>query len=91
MGDARKAGLGAGQCPCEDGARLILPAAINSMEYGRFEIVVKPGSEVVGGRKLVVNGAGHAVNYRHLPRRLYADFRICCSLGHIGGRKQSVR
>ncbi len=76
MRNARKAGLGAGERPGEDSARLILPAAINSMEHGRFEIVVEPGGEVVGGRELVINGAGHAVNDGHLPCWFYADFRI---------------
>ena len=89
--DARKTGLGTGEGRGEDGTRLVLPAAIDSMENGRFEIVVKAGGEVVGGRKLVVNGARHAVNDGHFPRRLYVDFWICCCLGHIGGRKQCVR
>ena len=91
MRDTRKTGLGTDKSPGEDGTRLVLPAAIDSMEYGRFEIDVKPGSEVVGGRKLVVNGAGHAVNDGHLPRWFYTDIRICCSFGHIGWRKQCIR
>ncbi|MDR3557605.1 MAG: hypothetical protein P4L55_22840 [Syntrophobacteraceae bacterium] len=83
--------MGTNQGPCHDCAGLILPAPINSMEYGRFEIIVEARSEIVGGRKLVVNGARHAIDDGCLPRRLYVDSLIYRRLGHIGWRKQCVR
>lgn len=54
--------MGAGQGAGEDGAGQVLAAAVNGVEDGGFEVVVKAGGEVVGGGELVVDGAGQAAD-----------------------------
>ena len=89
--DGGEAGLGSDEGAGKDGTRLVLASAVDGVEHGGFEIVTKAGGEVVGGRELVVDGAGHAVNDGHFPRRLDADIRIHRRSGHVGRREQSVR
>ena len=63
----------------------IVAVVSDSMEHSGFIVVVKPGREVVGGGKLVINGTGHPVNQGDLPGRLDADVGVSRRSGHVGG------
>src|SRR5208337_1112104 len=89
--NSRQTDLGADKCSGENGARLILAAAVQRMKYRPFEIVVESGRKIISSWKLMINRAGHPVDDRYFPCRLDPDARIEHGLCHVGWRKQGVR
>ena len=86
LGNTRQPGLGSGERPGQNGARLVLPAAIHGVQHSRFEVAREAGGQVVGRRKLVVDGAGHSIYEGHLPRRFYRDARVRRGGGNVRRR-----
>lgn len=80
--NSRKSALSTGKGAGKNGAGLILTATIDRVEYSRLEVIMKPCSQIVSGRELVIDRAGQAVNKRNLPGRLDANIGIDRRHGH---------
>src|ERR1700678_969075 len=72
-------------------ARHVLAAAVNGVENSKLEIVVEPGSEVIGSRQLMIDRAWHSVDDGDLPGRFDANSWISGRLRHVGGSQQCIR